>query len=390
MQYSSEYAFPIFISSTEYNLKDLRAELATFLSSLSYKPILSSANGFPDYSPNLEPWESCLPVLAHSFIMILIIDGRYGTPLPWPNFSELFKDRCISPTHGEYIFALTKNIRLLVFIRKELMPYYQIYRNTMKNKDGELLKKNLPGHIDIESLEFINEIKTTRPIPWIMEFENITDLKAQVQKKMLNELADAYHSKGQELDSAIKTLCRIFEGMDPEEQTRHLKKIPAAYALFKKKQELERLGKEFQAKQMELENLGNEKTKEKAKLHKKIDELEQQILALKSQNFPLQNKLIDADIANSSIEPSNVAKEMAAYASSHNYWKDLLIAGINQNRCDRCMEFQTDLDLQKCPACQRKLCIKCWQESYFSDPLKLYSIGLIGSNQAICPDCKNS
>jgi len=70
MDITSEYTFPIFISSTEYNLKDLRAELASFLAESGYKPILSSAEGFPDSSPNLEPWESCIPVLESSFVMI--------------------------------------------------------------------------------------------------------------------------------------------------------------------------------------------------------------------------------------------------------------------------------------------------------------------------------
>ena len=56
MDSSSGYTFPIFISSTDYNLKDLRAELARFLSELGYKPILSSFEGFPDSSPKLEPW----------------------------------------------------------------------------------------------------------------------------------------------------------------------------------------------------------------------------------------------------------------------------------------------------------------------------------------------
>lgn len=96
METSSEYTFPIFISSTDYNLKDLRAELARFLTELGYKPVLSSAEGFPDSSPKLEPWESCLPVLDRCFIIVLIIDGRYGIPLPWLNYKEIFLDRIVN------------------------------------------------------------------------------------------------------------------------------------------------------------------------------------------------------------------------------------------------------------------------------------------------------
>jgi len=75
---TSEYQFPIFISLPEYNLIDLRAELAHILNVLGYRPILSSSEGFPDKTRKLQPWKSCLPVLNHCFVIIIIIDNRYG------------------------------------------------------------------------------------------------------------------------------------------------------------------------------------------------------------------------------------------------------------------------------------------------------------------------
>ena len=86
MENSSEYQIQIFISSTHYNLVDLRAELRRFLGELGYRPILSSSEGFPDRSPKFEPWESCLPVFHCCSLMILIIDGKYRRSLKWPNF----------------------------------------------------------------------------------------------------------------------------------------------------------------------------------------------------------------------------------------------------------------------------------------------------------------
>ena len=150
METSSEYTFPIFVSSTDYNLKDLRAELAKFLCELGYKPILSSAEGFPDSSPKLEPWESCLPVLDRSFVTILIIDGKYGIPLKWPNYQELFLDKQVSPTHGEYIYAHKNKKRMLVFIRQEVMIHYQSYRTCLKKtndkkEEAEKITKEIEG-----------------------------------------------------------------------------------------------------------------------------------------------------------------------------------------------------------------------------------------------------
>jgi hypothetical protein len=80
MEVSCEYVFPIFISSTDYDLIDLRAELARYLFELGYRPILSSSEGFPDSFPELEPWESCLPVLESCYVVILIIgSGSTGS-----------------------------------------------------------------------------------------------------------------------------------------------------------------------------------------------------------------------------------------------------------------------------------------------------------------------
>jgi len=189
MDTSSEYSFPIFISSTDYNLKDFRAELARFLSELGYRPILSSAEGFPDNSPKLEPWESCIPVLDKAFVVILVIDGKYGYPLNWPNCGDLFKDKKISPTHGEYFYAHKNFKRMLVFIRSEVMTYYQSYRRALKkcnNKIDEaekILSHTLPEYIDFKTLQFIHEVKTTKPIPWIKEFEDITTVKKKFRRK---------------------------------------------------------------------------------------------------------------------------------------------------------------------------------------------------------------
>src|SRR5207253_2918400 len=78
-------------------------------------------------------WESCLPVIDQSMVIIIIIDGRYGTPLSWPNFKSVIGNRKVSPTHGEFIYSRATGKRILVFIRSGLIQQYDAYR-TAKNK----------------------------------------------------------------------------------------------------------------------------------------------------------------------------------------------------------------------------------------------------------------
>ena len=124
MKSSSGYGFPIFVSSTDYNLVDLRAELAHFLREGGYEPVLSSERGFPDQAPHLAPHESCLARMRNCFLMILVIDGRYGPPLEWIEFNDEVRGERVSATHGEYRFARAIRLRTLVFVRRGLLAAY--------------------------------------------------------------------------------------------------------------------------------------------------------------------------------------------------------------------------------------------------------------------------
>ncbi|HYG16376.1 MAG TPA: DUF4062 domain-containing protein, partial [Bacteroidia bacterium] len=283
MDTSSEYTFPIFISSTDYNLKDLRAELARFLSELGYRPILSSADGFPDSSPKLEPWESCLPVLDNCFVMTLIIDGRYGATLNWPNFRESFKERDLSPTHAEYCFAHQIGKRMLVFIRKDLMPLYQTYRTALKksnndiDKTKEILSNTLPDNVSYETLEFIHEVKTTRPIPWIKEFNDITDIKKEIQKKMLNELAELFLIKNKRIEIITDAFNKAMFSLTAEEQKKVLSTIDATKEFIDTFDKIEDYKQQIKTTEEELQKVKKISATEKTASEEKIKELKKEL-----------------------------------------------------------------------------------------------------------------
>jgi signal transduction histidine kinase len=229
---SGEYNLPIFISSTEYDLIDLRAELSKFLNDLGYRPILSSSDGFPDSTPKFEPWESCLPVIDSCFVIIVIISGRYGTALPWKNFKSFFKDRIISPTHAEYLYAQRKRKRILVFIRENVLNLYQSYRAALKDSGHNIsiakenLKKTMPTFIEnLAVFDFINEIKISNPIPWIKSFRDVTEIKIEVQKKMLNDLVDHFLLKEKDVETIIKTFAVALNDLPKEKRINVMKKI---------------------------------------------------------------------------------------------------------------------------------------------------------------------
>lgn len=385
MDTTSEYTFPIFISSTDYNLKDFRAELSRFLLELGYRPILSSAEGFPDSSPNLEPWESCIPVLSNCFVMILIIDGRYSSALGWPNLPEIFKDLKVSPTHGEYMFAHKNAKRMLVFIRREVMTYYQSYRQTLNScsydeiKTKETLSKTLPEYIDYDTLKFVHEVKTSKPIPWIKEFDDVTDVKKEVQKKMLNELAEIFLVKNQHLQTVIDSFNKVLGTMTPEEQQKALTKINATKPFIEAFERTQSLTKELEEANSSLEKVAGSSSKERKKLTDRIKKLENEIRELENSTDNTSFDMLfmkDGNVQLSDPEyvevgsPSNGASIYPFYSLSgkdrHNYYRSPYM-----KYCDECNKADLSVyvgtvsplivkEFNNCPKCRRHLCRNCW------------------------------
>lgn len=415
MDTSSEYTFPIFISSTDYNLKDLRAELARFLSELGYRPILSSAEGFPDSSPILEPWESCIPVLDKCFVMVLIIDGQYGTALNWPNYKDFFNDEKISPTHGEYIFAHKTRKRMLVFIRKALMPHYQSYRTTIENcgndkaKAIEALKPTLPDYVTFETLDFINKVKTTKPIPWINEFDDITSVKKEIQKKMLNELAELFLVKNKHFETVIDSFNKVMDSLSLEGQKKALSKINATKEITEAVDKLEQYKKELEDTTKELEKTKSTNLKDKEKYEKKIETLSKKINNLEEETQSSSNSqffIKDGQIRLGN--PNYIDASFIKFGPGATFGNSLTFnTGSIGNRsffqigkkCDGCGKIENNnlgtashiyfnRQFNTCPSCKRELCNDCWPKYGSLSSLGSTSVGISLSSSDKCPKCK--
>ncbi|MBC6367616.1 DUF4062 domain-containing protein [Algoriphagus sp. AK58] len=374
---TSEYPFPIFVSSTDYNLKDLRAELARYLTELGYRPVLSSAEGFHDNSPELEPWESCLQVLNTCFVMILVIDGRYGSPLEWRNFERVLGSRKISPTHAEYIYSHKFNKRMLVFIREEVLTHYQTYRTALKNLETEeaakeALEKVLPKGIDFETLKFVNEVKTSRPIPWIRAFKDVTEIKGEVQKKMLNELAELFMLKEKKLETIIKVFNQTMAELSPEKQNEILKKINAVKDLTEIKENLEAKEKELSIALKELESVKKGRKKEKEEKEHIVSELKEQIENLKEKinssdiNSLKITKSDDGNIRISKDWLNSDPSGFIPFGSRLGSFFDLQNPITNARTCANCSKLiNSGISLATfndghCNTCGKDYCDTCW------------------------------
>jgi hypothetical protein len=101
----------VFVSPTFYDLKQIRADLRDFITTLGLIPVISEYGSFP-IDPTIPTVENCLKVVdENADIFVLMIGARYGT----------IKDQGKSVTNMEYLKAGAKGIPIYVFIEKSIL-----------------------------------------------------------------------------------------------------------------------------------------------------------------------------------------------------------------------------------------------------------------------------
>jgi hypothetical protein len=126
----------IFISSTYYDLRHVRASLETFVQSLGYEPILSE-KGDIAYSPDIPLDESCYREAASADMLVLIVGGRYGAERSdsRTDTPHSFYDRYDSITKQEYTSALSNNIPVWILVDSQVYAEYQTFQKNKSSKN---------------------------------------------------------------------------------------------------------------------------------------------------------------------------------------------------------------------------------------------------------------
>jgi Domain of unknown function (DUF4062) len=166
----------VFISSTCYDLVDIRAELMQFLIQIGHEPLLSENDNFP-VEFGVHRHDVCIRNVQLADLLILIVDSNFGTPY--------YKDKTISITWAEFNEALKTGKNIIPFIRKEVFNERQTYHHNKKN--GNSFEPFFADTIRV--FDFIDEIQNHEEGLWIQQFENSVDLKDR-----LKNLIDTGHS----------------------------------------------------------------------------------------------------------------------------------------------------------------------------------------------------
>lgn len=158
----------IFVSSTCYDLKQIRQNIRTFIEDdLGYEAILSEYDSFP-VDPDKDTVNNCLRVVEQrADIMVLIVGCRYG-------YVTERGEKSI--TNLEYLRARAKGIPIFVFIEQKIINILPVWQN---NKEADF--SNIVDSSKI--FEFVDTLRS-KDSNWVHEFNTGADIISCLKKQL--------------------------------------------------------------------------------------------------------------------------------------------------------------------------------------------------------------
>jgi hypothetical protein len=180
----------VFVSSTFYDLKHVRAGLSEFIQSLGFEPILHERGDIP-YLPNVDLDESCRVELQSADIVVLIVGGRYGSPSSAALEAAYRPKIYDSVTRTEFRAAADREFPMWVLIEKSVWHDWENYNANRNRHDFQYAHTE-----DSQVFLFIDEIRSFRNKS-IFQFEYASHIIkylrnqwAGVFSKLFRDLAD--------------------------------------------------------------------------------------------------------------------------------------------------------------------------------------------------------
>lgn len=162
----------IFISSTFYDLRQIRSELDKFIMNLGYEPVRNEEGDIP-YGKDEELQKYCYREIENVDILVSIIGNRYGSPAVIDE-----KEIEYSVTQREIKTAFERNKQVYIFIDKNVLTEYETYLLNKKNKDITY------KYVDNKNIyKFIEEVKSWSHNNNIKDFETADDITRYLKEQ---------------------------------------------------------------------------------------------------------------------------------------------------------------------------------------------------------------
>jgi hypothetical protein len=153
----------IFVSSTFYDLRQVRTDIERFIAQMGYEPVLNEKGTIP-YSSDKKLEESAYRSVDLSDILVSIVGGRYGTSSDRQPYSISQVDLKTALEHGKPVF---------IFVEKSVLAEYNTY---LKNKNLSGIQYSFADNPQIYAfLEEVHTLPRNNPIAPFETAQDITD-----------------------------------------------------------------------------------------------------------------------------------------------------------------------------------------------------------------------
>lgn len=199
----------MFISSTCYDLHEIRHNLRTFIRDFNYEPVMSEY-GDIFYEYDIHAQDSCLREIEKSQMYILIIGNNYGSIYHKEKKDADYPD---SITLSEFRKSIEINIPKMIFINKFVYYDYRNYKKSLTEylanyfkseqvieEDIEVLRKEqinlfdekyyFPQHAYKYIFRFLDVIVTLQKNNAIFEYDTFDEIKETLKKQWAGFLYD--------------------------------------------------------------------------------------------------------------------------------------------------------------------------------------------------------
>ena len=187
----------IFVSSTYYDLKNIRADLERFIKDQGYEPVLNEKGHIP-YGSQEKLEEYCYKEIELCDILVSIIGGRFGSES---------RESQYSISNLELKNAIDLGRQIYIFVEKSVLSEYTTYKVNQENAE-----MNYASVDDVRVFKFLDEVYSLQLNNQIHPFETIYDitpyLKEQWSGLFQRLLSESYKQKEVNLLNNIETTAK--------------------------------------------------------------------------------------------------------------------------------------------------------------------------------------
>lgn len=158
----------VFISSTYYDLKNVRADLERYIEDRGFDSVLNERGQIP-YGSEARLEEYCYREIEHCDILVSIIGGRYGS-----NSSQ----EPYSISQKEVKKAIELGRPVYIFVEKSVLAEYETYKQNKESKEIRYAAVD-----DVAIFKFMDEVFSLPVNNQVAPFETSSDITNYLQEQ---------------------------------------------------------------------------------------------------------------------------------------------------------------------------------------------------------------